>query len=309
MRVLLLATTAAALCWPAADEDVKPLFWLHAPKTGSSLRDFLVDYSCGPNDERHRTQAAADLALTRRLERCARNASVYQFDEKSFKYHKSFFPKFEDGTRRKRRNGARGAQEWTRGGDAPYATSNKCAHAGVAMLREPRARLASAFFMKGRDSKCMGLDSHPGLPKEVRKELCARFRALPEAKALLAYSKRPEVRNVQMKMLLGIYRYADRPDYSLDVGEAVRRLRECFPFVGLQERWGESLWLFSRTMRGAAPFSAERAAVNTRPGAYDRATAVNYLDDYVDRDTELYAAAVQIYEERLAAARQGKTCI
>ena len=67
-RLILLAATAAALCWPAADEtDAKPLFWLHAPKTGSSLREFLVDYSCGPNDERHRTQAAADLALTRRL--------------------------------------------------------------------------------------------------------------------------------------------------------------------------------------------------------------------------------------------------
>ena len=163
--------------------------------------------------------------------------------------------------------------------------------------------------MKGRDSKCMGLDSHPGLPKEVRKELCARFRALPEAKALLAYSKRPEVRNVQTKMLLGVYRYADRPDDSLDVAEAIRRLRECFPFVGLQERWGESLWLFSRTMRGAAPFSAAQAVVNTRPGAYDRATAVRHLGDYVDRDTELYAAVVQIYEERLAAARQGKRCI
>ena len=62
-------------------------------------------------------------------------------------------------------------------------------------------------------------------------------------------------------------------------------------------------------MRGAAPFSAERAAVNTRPGAYDRAIAVRHLDDYADRDTELYAAAVQIYEERLVAARQGKTCI
>ena len=112
---------------------------------------------------------------------------------------------------------------------------------------------------------------------------------------------------MQTKMILGIYRYADRADASLDVGEAIRRLRACFP--GLQERWGESLWLFSRTMRGAAPFSAERAAVNTRPGAYDRATAVNYLDDYVDRDTELYAAAVQIYEERVAAARQGQACI
>ena len=230
------------------------------------------------------------------------------FDEKSYKYHKSFFPKFEDGTRRIRRNGARGAQEWMRGGDAPYATSNKCAHAGVAIFREPRARLASAFFMKGRDQKCMGFQTHASLPKRVTAALCERFRALPEAEALREYAKRPEVRNVQTKMLLGIYRYADRPDDSLDVAEAVRRLRECFPFVGLQERWGESLWLFSRTMRGAAPFSAERAAVNTRPGAYDR-EMVRHLDDYADRDTELYAAAVQIYEERLAAARQGKTCI
>ena len=308
-RLVLLAATAAALCWPAADEDAKPLFWLHAPKTGSSLREFLVDYSCGPPAQPWPfRRSAADLALTRRLERCARNASARTFDEKSFKYHKSFFPKFEDGTRRKRRNGARGAQEWYRGGDAPYSTSNKCAHAGIAMLREPRARLASAFFMKGRDSKCMGLDSHPGLPKEVRKELCARFRALPEAKALLAYSKRPEVRNVQTKMLLGVYRYADRPDDSLDVAEAIRRLRECFPFVGLQERWGESLWLFSRTMRAAAPFSAAQALVNTRPGAYDR-EMVRHLDDYTDRDTELYAAAVQIYEERLAAVRQGRACL
>ena len=113
---------------------------------------------------------------------------------------------------------------------------------------------------------------------------------------------------MQTKMLLGIYRYADRPDDSLDVAEAVRRLRECFPFVGLQERWGESLWLFSRTMRGAAPFSAERAAVNTRPGAYDR-EMVRHLGDYADRDTELYAAAVQIYEERLAAVRRGDACI
>ena len=310
-RLVLLATTAAALCWPAADEDAKPLFWLHAPKTGSSLREFLVDYSCGPPAQPWPfRRSAADLALTRRLERCARNASApRQIDEKSFKYHKSFFPKFEDGTGlRRRRNGARGAQEWMRGGDAPYATSNKCAHAGVAMLREPRSRLASAFFMKGKDSNCMGLASHASLPKKLTTELCARFRSLPEAEALREYSERPEVRNVQTKMILGIYRYADRPDDSLDVGEAIRRLRACFPFVGLQERWGESLWLFSRTMRGAAPFSAERAAVNTRPGAYDR-EMVRHLDDYVDRDTELYAAAVQIYEERLAAARQGKACI
>ena len=49
--------------------------------------------------------------------------------------------------------------------------------------------------------------------------------------------------------------------------------------------------------------------MNTRPGAYDRAMAVRHLGDYADRDTELYAAAVQLYEERLTAARQGETCI
>ena len=109
------------------------------------------------------------------------------------------------------------------------------------MLREPRSRLASAFFMKDKNSKCLGLASHASLPKKVTTELCARFRSLPEAEALREYAKRPEVRNVQTKMILGVYRYADRPDESLDVGEAIRRLRECFPFVGLQERWGESI--------------------------------------------------------------------
>ena len=49
--------------------------------------------------------------------------------------------------------------------------------------------------------------------------------------------------------------------------------------------------------------------MNTRPGAYDRAMAVRHLGDYADRDTELYAAAVQIYEERLAAVRRGEACI
>ena len=45
-----------------------------------------------------------------------------------------------------------------------------------------------------------------------------------------------------------------------------------------------------------------------RGGAYDR-EMVRHLGDYVDSDTELYAAAVQIYEERLAAVRRGEACI
>ena len=56
------------------------------------------------------------------------------------------------------------------------------------------------------------------------------------------------------------------------------------------------------------PVSAAQALVNTRPGAYDR-EMVRHLDDHADRDTELYAAAVQLYEDRLAAARRGEACL
>ena len=311
MRLVLLAAAAAASCWPDAETDApRKLFWLHAPKTGSSLREFLVDYSCGlpPRYDGQRSATAADLALARRLERCARNACAPRpFDEKSYKYHKSFYPKHQRDMQQARRDGV----------DAPAAVfDEECAYAGVAMLREPRARLASAFFMKGRDfankvrqsyTTCMGISSHASLDKMLGARLCERLRALPAAQGLTEYAKRLEVRNVQTKMILGIYRYAARPDDSLDVEEAIRRLKTCFPFIGLQERWGESLWLFSQTMRGAAPFNEEQAAVNTRLGSYDRGN-VKYLSHYADQDTKLYAAAVQLHAERLTAARRGESC-
>ena len=311
MRLVLLAAAAAASCWPDAETDApRKLFWLHAPKTGSSLREFLVDYSCGlpPRYDGQRSATAADLALARRLERCARNACAPRpFDEKSYKYHKSFYPKHQRDMQQARRDGV----------DAPAAVfDEECAYAGVAMFREPRARLASAFFMKGRDfankvrqsyTACMGISSHASLDKMLGARLCERLRALPAAQGLTEYAKRLEVRNVQTKMILGIYRYAARPDDSLDVEEAIRRLKTCSPFIGLQERWGESLWLFSQTMRGAAPFNEEQAAVNTRLGSYDRGN-VKYLSHYADQDTKLYAAAVQLHAERLTAARRGESC-
>ena len=109
------------------------------------------------------------------------------------------------------------------------------------------------------------------------------------------------------------FKKPDRGEIKLNkknksLGLTIRPRRTVLDSV--RNRWcsHRSLWLFSQTMRGAAPFSAARAAVNTRPGAYDR-EMVRHLDDYADRDTELYAAAVQLYEERLAAARQGRACL
>ena len=101
-------------------------------------------------------------------------------------------------------------------------------------------------------------------------------------------------------MLPPLYCSTEEADEAVD--EARRRLRECFAFVGLMERWKESMWLFSRTFRGATRVDAMRARENTRPGTYDRTRA--HLAGFEDLDTQLYADARRLFEARLSRARE-----
>ena len=107
-------------------------------------------------------------------------------------------------------------------------------------------------------------------------------------------------------MLLGIGRYESVSDKKLNVTKAIERLRNCFPFFGITSRWKESLLLFNSTMIGA-DVSPRVLDFKTRSGKYDPST-IKYLSDYNDRDTELYEAAVGIFERRVALAAKGKWC-
>mmetsp|Transcript_11237 Transcript_11237/g.33930 ORF Transcript_11237/g.33930 Transcript_11237/m.33930 type:complete len:355 (-) Transcript_11237:162-1226(-) len=330
-RLLLVACAVAAasrrtrtsdrICWNDRDVvDAKPLFWLHAPKTGSSLRRHLADYACPLPPDRPKF-ANAHLARER-MRHCARACEAENrtqcarpFHLESLLYHKSLSncrcaSLQSDRCRRCTGGGAGRQSEGYRGQPA----RDGCVWAGAGLFRDARERLVSAFHYneKQKQKKCslMGVTKtqNPAMIKIADAE-CRRVRGLPLNEGVRAYAALPSARNVQTKMLLGLYRYAGVPDDKLDVKEATRRLRLCFPFVGLLDRYNESLWLFARTMRGARDIPPHLAVVNSRPGTYDKlASGVEYLADFADADVAVYAEAKRLFEERLAAARRGRGC-
>ena len=100
-----------------------------------------------------------------------------------------------------------------------------------------------------------------------------------------------EVRNVQTKMILGIYRYADRPDASLDVGGGDPAPPRVLPLRRSAGAGRVPVALLADDAR-RGPFSAERAAVNTRPGAYDREMVAAPWRLRADRDTGVRRGSV-----------------
>lgn len=268
----LLAAAAAAreAClrqWPPRDATPPPLFWMHAPKTGTTFRLHVVSVAC-PRHRRPRGRRKFEASYVRTLAR-EKTPCAHAYDEASLVEHRSF-------------------------------NTTSCG-SGLALLREPRARLVSAFHYH-RD----GLPTGRGKPRAcflmgIRDDGdCRRLRALPEREQLLAYANDSRVRNVQTKMLLGYGRFDAVAE--LDVAEATRVLRECFAFVGVTERWAASVGLFNRTIRGAR-LRPDDAAHVANAGAYDRSNSgVAWLADYADADTRVYAEAARLVEDRLSLA-------
>ena len=280
MRRAVLAALVGA-CDAGCDQwepRGRPLFWMHAPKTGTTFRLHLSDYAC----PRSRQPGANELVFSSRQVRLKVEEGKCEraFDETSFREHVSYRPEF-------------------------------CGTA-LAFLREPRRRLLSAFHFRpggGVNRPARGSLVGGGRLQEGPKPCylmgvphhhdCARIRALPEGDGLVEYARIRSAQNVQTKMILGFGRYDDVAEKRLNASEAKRRLRDCFPFVGLTDMWAESLELFNRTFRGAA---VRGAGLRTNVGTYD-AAAVSRLDDYSDADTRLYRAAEKLFDARLAKAR------
>ena len=127
------------------------------------------------------------------------------------------------------------------------------------------------------------------------------------------------MRGCQTKMVLGVPCAAPFALNTSLLAEAVRRLRDDFRFVGLTDRWDQSICLFHARLGGepvAAQFLNSRPrgilpSGATPPQQLARAPAVERADGEDDPwhdewDEALYRAAVARFDLDLALARQAQ---
>jgi hypothetical protein len=158
----------------------------------------------------------------------------------------------------------------------------------ITFLREPVDRVLSHYY------RHIHL---PGMSDAERGTRAKRAGSLEEA---LVDMRLPQLRNLCTRFLCSHPTMEDLP-YSA-VEEAKENLRR-FAFVGIQERFDESLVLLQRTLGlGVAPYR-DRHVSSDRP-AVDEITKDEraLIEEYNQLDTELYRFGLGLFEDAVGAA-------
>ena len=187
----------------------------------------------------------------------------------------------------------------------PYIRAKHGVGTAVTLVRSPRARLASAWFFGLREV------GHPMLPLgHPEKDLSAwdkgaRRRLKRAMPTIQDYARYPGIAHCQTKMVLGIH-CGEAVDVTPAMSrEAIRRLREDFRFVGVQDHWRASVQLALAEFNATS--SAELVLVESAQARHqytkrERAAAMANLTAYEDvYDEALYDAAAALLRERCAA--------
>lgn len=220
----------------------RPVRWLHVPKTGTSFMNTVWHYAC--------TLPAA--------------ASASDF---ASMYEKQFAARYPPAAH------CTAMLDHSPATHKPMGDGEWAAHPGafVTMLREPSARLVSAF-KHGRHciqdcSPEMELDSPCRAVRDNRRFY--KCKALRRAKSLREYAAEPAARGCTARMLIG---HACNDPLGLLANETARAVERLasggFAFVGLVEEWDLSVCLFHRLLGGTPrPQEFTAVRVNKASGA------------------------------------------
>jgi hypothetical protein len=176
-------------------------------------------------------------------------------------------------------------------GHIPYGLYRKYLPAGtryVTILREPVGRVISHWYRHRRRTGTRHDAARPWLTNSIEEALSIGM---------------PEVNNVATRLLCGAETpYGELPADALEQAKA--NLRE-FAFVGIQERFDESLALLERTigLEELVPYG-EPQRVTRHRGARDQFTDEQraLVAEHNRLDAELYVFAKGLFEEAAAAA-------
>ena len=272
--------SAASTCGceaTARTRAIEPLRWLHIPKAGTSFGTTVYHY-------------LNDLAV-------ARNASTWRLPEDARPFCDDGHKNRLDGRCSammtelmlkyppKRYLGHDTLVDLRLAGHDPLASASE-ARAAVALFREPRARMISHYFWFEGE-------------KERREN--ASNAAFGTAGAVHAYAT--QHLGCQTRMVLGQSCWSHEPLNRSEVKAAQRRLED-FAFVGITDRYDESVCLFHAMAGGSrGPVAVEFEDVRRDAAAHTHDTShllTGLKDPY---DGPLYEKAVAIFERNLARFR------
>lgn len=224
--------------------------WLHVPKTGTSLANAIFRVGC------------PGLPAHAAMPRTQKNAVELYFEQcfKSVVSHERCYLR-KPGTFGRAHVPIKEA--WLPS-TAAYVT----------VLREPRARLASAYAF-GR-------------------HLCDFCNA---STSLSEFAASPLNRAVYANMILGRWGF-DAPPYPTraELAQALDRLRG-FAFVGILEAWTRTICLFKAKFAGGGRVLRSELA-NVRPGVYERDPRSGGQASEADRvDEAIYAEALRLFRD------------
>jgi Sulfotransferase family len=167
----------------------------------------------------------------------------------------------------------------------------------MTFLREPVDRVLSHYYrhIRREDPRRVGV---------VKRRPGARIKADSIEQALLEL-RMPQVNNLATRFLCGHEALGELPDTALD--DAKENLRG-FAFVGIQERFEESIVLLQRMLGlGAVPYVDRHVSLgDARPAVDQISDDERALIAECNRlDAELYRFGLGLFEESVAEAGEG----
>lgn len=291
--LLLLIPTARSAGFdfrvPARAER-RQLFWVHVPRTGAAFRRHLLHAACPRAHNILRANARprrrdAYVNSTVALGRRTRPECVYDFLVDSFFEH------------------------------APLPRGGLGSYVPILLAREPASWVVSSFWSGAARPGLSALPSilryrPDALVPGAVKGTTARARAALLRKSVAALGETPHpirtyaalVTNCATKMLLGYACYA-QVEEELDAGRAISIVRAA-GFVGLTERFADSLLLFRRTFdfdtraRMPRPSAAERRPKKPAYAPADLSEGLGELRGWRTPDHDVYDVAVRLFDAR-----------
>lgn len=280
----LSAAERAALCdgdaHPFPPPSRRPIRWVHVPKTGTSFMNTVWHHACRLPP----TASAADFASM---------------------YEQQFADRYPPALH------CAAMLDHTPATHKPVGDGEWAAHSGafVTMLRQPAARLVSAF----RHGRHCIQDCSPQVAqrppcRSVRdSRRLYKCKALRRAASVQAYAAEPAARGCAARMLLG--RACNEP-LELHANETARAADRIasggFGFVGLVEEWELSVCLFHRLL-GGRPKPLEFAAVrvNRAAGRHGLGGGLGLRGDIDPADEAVYAAGRARFRRQVREALAG----